>query len=775
MPAKQGFEKMATVTEPACTRAYRDKDRLRGCEPVLDGFRDESEKAALVIHRVSDGALQKLTDYVARRLQKQNDPTDVVTRILIVALSVSSAFGGTANRYLQRDCKERMKMTASMYDGVLLGKFMGGRPVGQKMHGAGISRHRALAMKVICEDLRLCKMSLHRAIEGGRDNRDYNVVDLEGSKYVVDLMLEPGALYPWKGFKACAYIDGIQEVKQEPATPERNANLGAKFMDEGGAEEIHKYLETDSSVVEIARPSWHVEVSNVERKSFAPVASGGFGSVYEADYLGMHVAEKRLTLKGRCIDSLHILDFVVEVALMRNLSHPNVLECIGGCVALDARPREMMLLTPWMPNGSLREAILREKVKKSHHLSMSQEMARGLGYLHSRGIVHCDFKSLNVLLDSNMVACIGDFGMARLEGLMEQRIDSGACNGTPAWEAPEQVMRRYSKCDVGYTPSSWRHVEVTHKADVYAFGLVIWEMLNQAIPNLEPRQKLRGDLPELPDGSPWAAVISSCCVAPPENRPDMEKVVHDLHVLETSLLKHKIANLQKQLKHERLAKNKLPTCSAEFVEASIDAAYSDKAQQPLSQLERKVLSQGAAKEVQEPVQVVPAPPKSWSSDLHCLQGVGLPKPGGTKPETTKLRIRPKRASSHPTVSRHSKRPKVEHAAHPLDPEILEAMKAVDPNDIRPIHNLACPAECRFGCNRICSIRKGATLTSYIMLINGSAASTRQQLCQLSDKQCHGPSMPWINFILRQVVLRKLGREQVLALRQKILIQFEAEG
>merc|ERR1711865_1260775 len=230
---------------------------------------------------------------------------------------------------------------------------------------------------------------------------------------------------------------------------------------------------------------------------------------------------------------------------MRNLQHPNVLECLGGSVVLDMRPRTMLLLTPWMPNGSLREAIQLDKVKKLHHFSLSQGMARGLGYLHSRGIVHCDFKSLNVLLDEKMVPRIGDFGMARLEGLMEQRIDSGACNGTPAWEAPEQIMYRFAaKNDMGSfckIPAPWKHVEVTHKADVYAFGLVIWEIHNKGAPNLIPEKKLKGELPELPERSAaWADVVSKCCALSPEMRPDMEEVVHDLWESDRSALQQQV-------------------------------------------------------------------------------------------------------------------------------------------------------------------------------------------------------------------------------------------
>jgi serine/threonine protein kinase len=731
---------------------------------------------------MSDGALQKLTDYVTRRLQKQNDPGDIVTRILIVALAVSSAFGGTANRYLQRDCKERMKLLSNRYDGVPLGKLMGGGAVGQKMHGAGISRHRALAMKVICDDLHVCKLSLQRAVEGGRDNRDYNVVDLDGRKYVVDLMVEPGALYPWKEFKAVAYIDGIHEVKQEPDSQEKNAFRGAMFMGEGGSDEIRQYLETESSELSIARPCWHIEGNHVKRLSLEPVASGGFGSVYKADHLGKTVAEKRLALKGRSIDSHHILDFVVEVALMRNLCHPNVLECIGGCVALDMRPRTMMLLTPWMPNGSLREAIQYEKVKKAHHFPLSYGMARGLGYIHSRGIVHCDFKSPNVLLDQDMAPRIGDFGLARLQDLMEQRIDSGACNGTPVWEAPEQIKRRVAKCDFGHTPPSWKHVEVTHKADVYAFGLVVWEIHNMVLPALEPCQKLKGELPELPDGAPWTSLVSSCCSGLPENRPDMEKVIHDLSQSERANLINEVAASREQMKQER-----------QKCEEASKKVQSPLHPGPLEQLIRALVvdSPRVAHMDATPPKTIRKVKVKVENDTFVSdkQQLGIDRPGDS-PGHKNSTARRKRCRSPTPLGKRCKSPvrqcvegrtprrkkcKVEAPAAEVAPEIIKAMETVNSNDTRPQGTKACPEECGFGRDRICSIRKSATQASYIMLIKGSDQATRQQLCQLTDKQCRGHSMPWINFILRETVNRKLSREQVYSLRQAIAKKFEVDG
>merc|ERR1719272_969373 len=97
----------------------------------------------------------------------------------------------------------------------------------------------------------------------------------------------------------------------------------------------------------------------------------------------------------------------------------------------------------------------------------------------------------------------------------------------------------------------------------------------------------------------------------------------------------------------------------------------------------------------------------------------------------------KRASSDitPRFPHRAKKPKVEEALVTIDPAIIAAMRSVDCNDLSPQPTQPCPEACGFGRNRVCSIRKSAKLTSYIMVINGSDASTRQQLCQLTDKQC----------------------------------------
>ncbi|CAE8595740.1 unnamed protein product [Polarella glacialis] len=180
-----------------------------------------------------------------------------------------------------------------------------------------------------------------------------------------------------------------------------------------------------------------------------------------------------------------------------------------------------MFITPWMETGSLRDVLKKGKVENaSHERSIEQGMARGLAYLHGRGVVHCDFKSLNVLLDDQMQPRIGDFGLAKLQGLLEQRIDSTTGYGTPLWEAPEQLRQRVMMTN---------DHEITFKADVYSFGLVLWELHNSPeLPSLTPQDKFNGMLPEMPKGPIWADIVTRCCALKTSGRPTMEQVLHEL-------------------------------------------------------------------------------------------------------------------------------------------------------------------------------------------------------------------------------------------------------
>ena len=127
-----------------------------------------------------------------------------------------------------------------------------------------------------------------------------------------------------------------------------------------------------------------------------------------------------------------------------------------------------------MPNGSLEKFVFDENIaaENSHqlnwekHYQISLGIARGLEYLH-RGcntrIVHFDIKPHNILLDADFVPKISDFGLAKICTRRESVISMLVPRGTIGYIAPEVFSRNFG--------------EVSHKSDVYSYGMMILEMV----------------------------------------------------------------------------------------------------------------------------------------------------------------------------------------------------------------------------------------------------------------------------------------------------------
>lgn len=205
--------------------------------------------------------------------------------------------------------------------------------------------------------------------------------------------------------------------------------------------------------------------------------------------------------------------FQREVTILATVDYPTILKFVG---ATDVAP--YCILTEWMDGGSLYHEL-----HKKHNLDQTQltivaiDMARGMQYLHSRQIIHRDLKSLNVLLDSDGNAKICDFGFSKKttkkEELMTQNV------GTPHWMAPELLG--------GATTYD-------EKIDVYAYGIVLWEILTKKIPysNLETTQivgqVLLNDIrPPIPNGtsSELKELIEICWARDPKLRPSFNQIM----------------------------------------------------------------------------------------------------------------------------------------------------------------------------------------------------------------------------------------------------------
>ncbi|KAM1045800.1 hypothetical protein FF1_036704 [Malus domestica] len=213
-----------------------------------------------------------------------------------------------------------------------------------------------------------------------------------------------------------------------------------------------------------------------------------------------------------------------EVTLLSRLHHPNVIKFIAAC----RKPPVYCVVTEYLSEGSLR-AYLHKLEEKSLPLeklvAIALDIARGMEYIHSQGVIHRDLKPENVLVDAEFHLKIADFGIACEEVYCDSLSDDP---GTYRWMAPEMIKRK----------------SYGRKVDVYSFGLVLWEMVAGAIPyeDMNPIQAAfavvnKNLRPAIPKGCPSAmqALIEHCWSLHPDKRPEFPQVVKALEQFESSL------------------------------------------------------------------------------------------------------------------------------------------------------------------------------------------------------------------------------------------------
>ncbi|HLY15917.1 MAG TPA: serine/threonine-protein kinase [Bryobacteraceae bacterium] len=182
---------------------------------------------------------------------------------------------------------------------------------------------------------------------------------------------------------------------------------------------------------------------------------GGMGEVYRATdlALGQSVALKLLPEEA-ARDQRLLERFHGEVRIARQVSHPNV------CRVYDIGQAEGMpfISMEYVDGEDLASLLLRiGRLPADKALETARKLCAGLSAAHDRGIIHRDLKPQNIMINKRGDVVIMDFGLA---AVAEQLSGAEVRNGTPAYMAPEQL----------------RGAEVTVKSDIYALGLVLYEL-----------------------------------------------------------------------------------------------------------------------------------------------------------------------------------------------------------------------------------------------------------------------------------------------------------
>jgi hypothetical protein len=198
------------------------------------------------------------------------------------------------------------------------------------------------------------------------------------------------------------------------------------------------------------------------------LGEGAFGVVYAGKWQHIPVALKVLRLQAAGAEVKR--EFAAEADVMKDLRHPNIVILYGAVT--DSPP--LLMVMERMDQSLDRLLRSEDELPWAQRWRMAHDIGSGLAYLHLKQIVHRDLKSMNVLLDTACRCKLCDFGLARVKTETTTQAyvgtaagGAGQARGTVAWMAPELFKRR---------------AKHTFASDVYAFGMVLWELANRAQP-----------------------------------------------------------------------------------------------------------------------------------------------------------------------------------------------------------------------------------------------------------------------------------------------------
>ncbi|KAG9394161.1 Protein kinase domain [Carpediemonas membranifera] len=256
------------------------------------------------------------------------------------------------------------------------------------------------------------------------------------------------------------------------------------------------------------------------------IGQGAFGAVY----LGMNqdtgslMAVKQVVFNGE--ECEEVAAFEYEIGLMQNLNHRNIVKYLG----FDRTETTLNIFMELVPGGSMSAFVSPKKfgpLQESLIRIYTKQILLGLKYLHDHQIIHRDIKGANILVSSNGVIKLADFGASKkLSTIATKRDDKASLKGTPYFIAPEAV-------------TDPQHVG--RQSDIWSVGCCIIEMATGKPPYYDEHEnaslaavlfkiaslKTGPDPPDYftPEGK---AFLKKCFQLDPANRPTAKALLADV-------------------------------------------------------------------------------------------------------------------------------------------------------------------------------------------------------------------------------------------------------
>ncbi|XP_024959491.1 lysM domain receptor-like kinase 3 isoform X3 [Cynara cardunculus var. scolymus] len=250
------------------------------------------------------------------------------------------------------------------------------------------------------------------------------------------------------------------------------------------------------------------------------IGQGGFGAVFYAELRGEKAAIKKMDMQAS-------REFLAELKVLTHVHHLNLVRLIGYCVE-----GSLFLVYEYIENGNLSQHLHgsgRDPLPWSTRVQIALDSARGLEYIHEHTVpvyIHRDIKSANILIDKNFHGKVADFGLTKLTEVGSTSL-------------PTRLVGTF-----GYMPPEYaQYGDVSPKVDVYAFGVVLYELISAK----EAIVKANGDVAE----SKGLVALFEEVLSQPDQKDDMVKMIDprlgDNYPLDSV---RKMAQLAKACTHE---------------------------------------------------------------------------------------------------------------------------------------------------------------------------------------------------------------------------------
>ncbi|XP_028967133.1 raf homolog serine/threonine-protein kinase Raf [Galendromus occidentalis] len=314
-----------------------------------------------------------------------------------------------------------------------------------------------------------------------------------------------------------------QSAQGSPTSSHKIPRPRARSADESSKKSVNQKATRESN------EDW--EILPEEILTGPRIGSGSFGTVYRGHWHG-HVALKKLNVTDPTPAQLQA--FKNEVSVLRKTRHMCII-LFMGCVS---NPH-LTIVTQWCEGSSLYKHlhIVETRFELQHIIDIARQTSQGMDYLHAKNIIHRDLKSNNIFLHDDLTVKIGDFGLATVKARWSGSTPFSQPTGSILWMAPEVIHMK--------DPNPY-----SYQSDVYAFGIVLYELETQSLPYSNVNNKdqilfmvgkgfLKPDMSKVRRDAPKALLrlTEDCIKYKREDRPLFRQILASLESLKRSLPK----------------------------------------------------------------------------------------------------------------------------------------------------------------------------------------------------------------------------------------------